>query len=143
MTVRRILDKKGRDVITALPSTSIRDLVKVLAEKRIGAVVVTGPGERVVGIVSERDVVRDLARAGASVLDDPVSTIMTRDVVTCSEGDKIVDVMRKMSDGKFRHVPVVVDHRLAGLISIGDVVKHRVVELETEAEQLRDYIHAG
>jgi CBS domain-containing protein len=97
----------------------------------------------VVGIVSERDVVRDLARAGASVLDDPVSTIMTRDVVTCSEGDKIVDVMRKMSDGKFRHVPVVVDHRLAGLISIGDVVKHRVVELETEAEQLRDYIHAG
>lgn len=143
MTVKRILDKKGRHVITALPSTSIRDLVKVLAEKRIGAVVVTGPGERVIGIVSERDVVRDLARAGASVLDDPVSTIMTRDVVTCSEGEKIVDVMRKMSDGKFRHVPVVADHRLAGLISIGDVVKHRVVELEAEAEQLRDYIHAG
>jgi CBS domain-containing protein len=143
MTVKRILDVKGRDVVTATPATSVAELVKLLSERRIGAVVVTGADARVVGIVSERDVVRALGSRGAACLSEPVSAIMTRDVVTCVEQERIVDVMRKMTAGRFRHVPVVADHRLAGLISIGDVVKHRVGELESEAEQLRDYIHAG
>ena len=143
MTVKRILDVKGHEVVTASPATSVAELVKLLADRRIGAVVVTGAEGRVVGIVSERDVVVALARQGASCLGEPVSTIMTREVVSCSEQERIVDVMRKMTTGRFRHVPVITDHRLAGLISIGDVVKHRVGELEAEAEQLRDYIHAG
>lgn len=141
MTVQRILDGKGRNVATARPNTSIRDIVAMLAEKRIGAVVITEVGDRISGIVSERDVVRALAGKGHLAMDDDASAIMTRNVVTCRAEDRVAEIMRVMTDGKFRHVPVVdAASRLIGIISIGDVVKHRLNELETEANAMRDYI---
>lgn len=141
MSISTILDRKGRTVATAAPTTPVRDICTILAEKRIGAVVLTGAGDRIVGIVSERDVVRELARRGAGILDEPVSALMTRGVVTCGPDALIADVMRQMTDGKFRHVPVVdASGQLAGIISIGDVVKTRVSELEAEANAMRDYI---
>jgi CBS domain-containing protein len=143
MTVQTILDRKGNDVATAGPQTKVGEIVAHLAERRIGAIVITGADERIVGIVSERDVVRVLALRGAAALDEPVSLIMSRSVVDCSPGEKVVEVMRKMTDGRFRHVPVTADHKLVGIVSIGDVVKHRMMELETEANAMRDYIVMG
>ncbi len=143
MTVESILKSKGRTVATTGPTATVRETVATLASKRIGALVVTGADDRIVGIVSERDVVRAVAQGGEGALDQPVSLIMTRGVVTTFEGEKVVEVMRKMTEGRFRHVPVVADGHVVGLISIGDVVKHRIGELESEAAQLRDYIHAG
>jgi CBS domain-containing protein len=140
MTVRHILARKGNAVTTAAPTAPIGEVVQVLAEKKIGGVVITGAGGRIVGIVSERDVVRALATGGAGIVNDPVSTIMTRSVVTCSPDETVNDIMRRMTEGKFRHVPVVEDDRLVGIVSIGDVVKHRLGELESEANAMRDYI---
>jgi CBS domain-containing protein len=143
MRVQRILDRKGRNVVAARPNTSIRDIVTMLAEKRIGAVVITEAGDRIAGIVSERDVVRALAGKGHVAMDDDATAIMTRSVVTCRAEDRVADIMRVMTDGKFRHVPVVdATSRLIGIVSIGDVVKHRLNELEAEANALRDYIIA-
>jgi CBS domain-containing protein len=143
MTIKSILSRKGRDVVTIEPGATLAAAVKVLAERRIGALVVTGPDARVIGIVSERDVVRALAEHGSQVLIVPVSEVMTRKVATCSDNDTVCDLMEQMTAGKFRHVPVVEQNRLTGIISIGDVVKWRLEEMEHESDALRDYIRTA
>ncbi|MPZ56444.1 MAG: CBS domain-containing protein [Rhizobiales bacterium] len=140
MTVKAILKAKGSDVVTIEPSATIAAAVKRLAEHRIGALVVHGPDKRVVGIISERDIVFVLAERGAGILGDPVSQVMTRKVVSCGLAETVSSVMERMTAGKFRHVPVIEENRLAGIISIGDVVKHRLGEIERETAALRDYI---
>ena len=140
MTVRTILAGKGREVATIEPNATLADAVRLLAEKRIGATVVLGADRRVVGILSERDIVRVLAERGAAVLNEPVSQTMTRKVSTCNENETVVQIMERMTEGKFRHVPVVDQGQLAGIISIGDVVKHRLHEMERESAAMRDYI---
>ena len=140
MTVKSILATKGRDVATAAPDLSMQDLARALADRRIGAMIVTGGGGEVVGIVSERDVVRALARGGAAALAEPVSRHMTAKVVTCREDHTIVQVMELMTNGRFRHMPVTQDGRLVGVVSIGDIVKHRVAEMENEQKALKEYI---
>jgi len=140
MTVKAILSRKGSDVVTIAPTVSLTDAVKLLAERRIGAVVVTGPDKRVAGILSERDIVRSVAERGHAALDDNVGSVMTRKVTTCTEADTIAVIMERMTDGKFRHLPVVDQGKLVGVISIGDVVKWRVEEIEGESAALREYI---
>ena len=139
MTVRSILDGKGHNVVSVEPQSKLAVAVKLLAEKRIGAVLVMTQS-RVEGILSERDIVRVLAERGASVLEEPVSAVMTRKVVSCRETDTVAELMETMTQGKFRHLPVVENNRVVGLISIGDVVKHRVGEYEAEQKALSDYI---
>ena len=139
MTVRSILDSKGHQVLSVEPDAKLAAAVEVLGERKIGAVLVMSEG-RVEGILSERDIVRVLAERGAGVLDEPVSTVMTRKVVSCRESDTVAGIMEMMTLGKFRHLPVVEEGRVVGLISIGDIVKRRVQEYETEQEALRDYI---
>ncbi len=143
MTVKAILAAKGGNVITIEPTASLEAAAKILAERRIGALVVTGPEQRVVGIVSERDIVAMLAARGCHALDVPLTAVMTRKVTTCSPSDTISSIMERMTAGKFRHVPVVEQGRLAGIISIGDVVKHRLQEMEHEQNALRDYIQTA
>jgi CBS domain-containing protein len=143
MTVKAILDAKGGSVLTIEPTASLEQAAKILAERRIGALVVTGPEQRVVGIVSERDVVSMLAARGCHALDVPLTAVMTRKVTTCSPSDTISTIMEQMTAGKFRHVPVVEQGRLTGIISIGDVVKHRLQEMEHEQNALRDYIQTA
>ena len=140
MTVANILATKGRSVTTASQTDTISDICTVLAEQKIGAVVVLADDERIAGIVSERDIVRAFALHGAAALDQPVSTVMTVDVVSCHEADTINDVMSKMTEGRFRHVPVTENDHLVGLVSIGDVVKVKIAQIEADAEQLRSYI---
>jgi CBS domain-containing protein len=143
MTVKAILEAKGGSVITIEPTASLEEAAKILAERRIGALVVTGPEQRVVGIVSERDIVAMLAVRGCHALDVPLTSVMTRKVTTCSPTDTISTIMERMTAGKFRHVPVVEEGRLTGIISIGDVVKHRLQEMENEQNALRDYIQTA
>ena len=143
MLVQAILEAKGGDVVTIDPTANVAAAAKLLAERRIGALVVTGADRRVTGIVSERDVVHVLAKRGAAALDVPLTEIMTRKVATCTPTDTIVSLMEQMTAGKFRHVPVVEQDRLAGIISIGDVVKYRLEEMEREQEALRDYIQTA
>jgi CBS domain-containing protein len=140
MTVKAILDAKGANVVTIEPTADIATAAKLLAQHRIGAVLVHGPDHRVAGILSERDIVRALAERGAAALQEPVGQVMTRKVVTCSPSDTVGTIMERMTEGKFRHVPVLEDGRLTGVISIGDVVKHRLHEMEGESAALRDYI---
>ena len=140
MTVSAILTGKGSDVHSIEPTADLATAVARLAEHRIGALVVQGADNRVVGIISERDIVRALGERGGAVLDEPVSQVMTRKVVTCSRSDTVAAVMEQMTAGKFRHVPVIEQNRLVGIISIGDVVKHRLSEMEGESAALRDYI---
>ena len=140
MTVSIILAKKGCEVVTIEPNANLAAAVELLAEKHIGAVVIVGADRRVVGILSERDIVRALAEQGRKALDEPVSAAMTRKVSTCHERETISSIMERMTLGKFRHVPVVDQGRLAGIISIGDVVKHRLSEVERDSAALRDYI---
>ncbi len=140
MTVSTILAAKGRDVFTVQPQRTLHEVAKLLAEKRIGAVVVTGADGSLKGILSERDIVRAVANRGGEALGEPVSQHMTAKVVTCGEGDLISNVMEEMTKGRFRHIPVVKDGKLAGMISIGDVVKKRIAETEAESRSLRDYI---
>ena len=142
MTVAHILRLKGRDIVTLAPHRSLADAARLLDEKRIGAVIITASDGSIAGILSERDIVRALARDGADALSHLVSRHMTSKVQTASEGDSLHEIMGLMTAGKFRHVPVVVDGRLAGIISIGDVVKHRLAEMEAEARAMRDYISA-
>lgn len=139
MTVRAILNAKGHNVLSVQPDAKLSVAVKVLSERRIGAVLVMS-GTRVDGILSERDIVRVLGERGASVLDEPVSAVMTRKVINCRPSDTVAGLMEVMTSGKFRHLPVMENDRLVGLVSIGDVVKLRVQEYETEQEALRDYI---
>jgi len=140
MTVKAILARKGRDVATIAPTATLADAVQLLAQRRIGAVIVTGADDRVAGILSERDIVRVLAERGASILAENVATVMTRKVVTCNEADTVSVIMERMTAGKFRHLPVVDQGKLVGVISIGDVVKSRVHEIEGETNALREYI---
>ena len=143
MTVKLILSSKSRDVATIEPTASLEAAITQLAQRRIGALVVLGPERRVVGILSERDIVRVLAEQGPSVLTAPIAQVMTRKVSTCSESDTVSEIMERMTAGRFRHVPVIDHERLIGIISIGDVVKHRLGEMERESEALRDYIQTA
>jgi CBS domain-containing protein len=140
MTVKAILSRKGRDVVTIEPTATLAQAAKLLAERRIGAVLVLGADGRVAGILSERDIVRALAERGGAGLDERVEGVMTRKVFTCSESDTVAHIMEQMTAGKFRHVPVVDEGRLVGIISIGDVVNHRLHEIESESNALREYI---
>lgn len=143
MTVAVMLAGKGSDVITVQAEDRTIDVCRVLEAHGIGAVVVTDAKGKLAGIVSERDLVRALAREGAGVLDRPVSGYMTKKVTTCSPDSTLADVMALMTEGKFRHLPVVENDRLVGIISIGDAVKQRIAEAEAEAEAMREYIATG
>jgi CBS domain-containing protein len=142
MTVASILADKGREVATVTAGKTIADAIDQLAKRRIGALVVVENGDRIVGIVSERDIVRAIAARGAGALEEPLSGIMTRNVSTCSDGETIDSVMSQMTRGRFRHLPVAAGGRLTGIVSIGDVVKARIEQVEREAEDLRAYITA-
>ena len=140
MSVARVLNAKGRAVITISEDDTLRVATRLLAQHRIGAVVIVEADGSVKGILSERDIVRALAEGGGGALDAAVSAHMTRRVVTCTADVSLNQVMELMTAGKFRHVPVTVDGRLAGMISIGDVVKYRLAQLEHESASLRQYI---
>ena len=140
MFVRQILTSKGGDIVSISPSARIADVAALMGKKRIGAIVVLEEDDRIVGIVSERDVTRGLAEHGADLLSMTTDQIMTRDVVTCTPEDGIDKLMRKMTTGRFRHLPVVEKTKMVGIVSIGDIVKHRLEELENEASLLQDYI---
>jgi len=139
MTVQRILDDKGSVVVTCRPQDTVGDVAKVLADRKIGAVVIM-QDDAVKGILSERDIVRAIAGQGGKALEKPASEIMTVNVITCALRDTNDDVMQVMTGGRFRHLPVVEDGKLAGIISIGDVVKRRIAEMEREAAEIREYI---
>ena len=132
MIVKAILSAKGGDVISIDPTATLDTAVKTLAEHKIGALLVLGTDRRVIGILSERDIVRALAARGAGVLSEPLAQVMTRKVVTCSESDSVGVLMERMTTGKFRHLPVIEDERVIGVVSIGDVVKQRLQEIEQE-----------
>lgn len=140
MTVSHILKAKGRDVITAGADTSVSEIARTLSEKRIGAVVITGAGGKIEGIVSERDVVKHVGKVGAKALELPVSAIMTKTVRTARDGDSEAELMTLMTEHRIRHLPVVNDGKLSGMISIGDVVKFRIEAIEREAEDMKAYI---
>jgi CBS domain-containing protein len=139
MTVRAILDSKGHQIESVEPEAKLSAAIKVLSERKIGAVLVMSKG-RIDGILSERDIVRVLGERGAEVLDEPVSAVMTRKVVSCRQSDTVAAIMEMMTLGKFRHLPVIEEGIVVGLISIGDIVKWRVKEYEMEQEALREYI---
>ena len=143
MTVKAILDLKGREVATVRPGETLHNAAKMLTEKKIGAIVITHEDGRIAGILSERDIVGVVARGNGGVLEKPVSSVMTAKVEVCAESNTINQVMEVMTRRRFRHMPVEVDGKLAGIISIGDVVKRRMEEVEREAEQIRNYIAAG
>ena len=137
MTVKAILSHKGNDVVTIKPTATLCDAAEILDEHGIGAVVVTGADQQILGILSERDIVRTLAHnarvtGGYQLCDQPVEKVMTRQVATCKESDTVYELMERMTTRKFRHLPVIEDGRLAGIVSIGDVVKHRLAEMALE-----------
>jgi CBS domain-containing protein len=140
MTVSIILAGKGREVVTIEPAASLAEAARLLAGKRIGAALILGADGRLAGIISERDIVRAIAARGADALGEPVSQSMTRKVETCNEGEAVVNMMERMTVGKFRHMPVVDQGRVVGLVSIGDIVKHRLGEMERDSAAMRDYI---
>jgi len=147
MNVKTILAAKkrtlGGDIICIEPTADLSAAAKLLSTHRIGAVLIRGAGGRIAGILSERDIVRALSEHGAAALSLPVGQVMTRNVATCEEDDSVASIMERMTAGKFRHLPVVAKEELIGLISIGDVVKHRVEEVENESEAMRDYIRTA
>ena len=140
MTVKAILDAKGHDVFTLGPNATLEEAIQVLADNRIGALVVTGADRKIVGILSERDIVRTLSKDGAEALDHHVRSCMTAKVKVCNERHTVNEVMEIMTRGRFRHLPVEKDGRLDGIVSIGDVVKRRIEDVEKEAEEIRTYI---
>ena len=140
MRIADVLRGKGIQVVTVTPDTKVRDLLAILAEHRIGAVVVSRDGTAIDGIASERDIVQALAQRGAAVMSEPVTAIYTAEVHTVTPQTPIEEVMRMMTERRVRHAPVVVDGRLRGIVSIGDVVKIRIDELETERTALTHYI---
>jgi CBS domain-containing protein len=140
MTVARILAEKGREVFTTQPHRTLREVIELLAARGVGAVVVADASMSVLGILSERDVVRVIAQHGAAALDDQVSRHMTPKVTTVTRDSTIDHVMQTMTEGRFRHLPVVEDGRLIGIVSIGDVVKRHVSALDSERQALREYI---
>ncbi|MGQ7794537.1 CBS domain-containing protein [Faunimonas sp. B44] len=139
MIVSQILKEKGGEVVTARPDMTLLDVARLLREKNIGAVLIM-QGKGIRGILSERDIVRALAAHGEEGLRKTAQACMTENVVTCRPGDGIDHLMQVMTSGRFRHMPVLEDGRLVGLISIGDVVKRRIEEIERESEQIREYI---
>ena len=145
MTVKAILSRKGNEVVTIKPTATLCDAVKIMDLHHIGAVVIAGADRHILGILSERDVVRTLAHnartaGGCRLCDEPVELVMTREVATCKQSDTIYELMERMTTGKFRHVPVIEDGSLVGIVSIGDVVKHRLAEMASESNALREYI---
>jgi CBS domain-containing protein len=141
MLVQQILGSKASGgVLSVKPTDSVSDAIKLLSEKRIGSVVVSSNGESLDGILSERDVVRELGRRGAAVLAEPVSALMTAKIVTCNETDSADQILQMMTDGRFRHLPVMRNGKMIGLISIGDVVKARLSELWMEKNALEGMI---
>jgi CBS domain-containing protein len=142
MTVRAILESKGRYIYSVEPDERLSAAVKTLAERRVGAVLVMR-GTRLDGILSERDIVKVLADRGADALDGPVHAVMTREVVSCAQGDTVGAIMEVMTSAKFRHLPVIDNERVVGLISIGDIVKWRLGEYEHEQRALHDYIKSA
>jgi len=143
MQVQTILNAKGHEVTTVSPNASVRELAALLKEKRIGAVVVSSNGKSIAGIVSERDIVRQLTDFGPKFLSVKVSEIMTRNVLTCSLDDTVDACMEMMTGSRIRHLPVAKDGKLKGLVSIGDIVKAKMDEIRVEAESLKRYIAAG
>jgi CBS domain-containing protein len=147
MNVKSILAAKkatlGGDIVGIEPSADLKAAAQLLSAHRIGAVLIRGAGGRLAGILSERDIVRAISEHGAGALALPVSQVMTRNVTTCGEEDSVASIMERMTAGKFRHMPVVSKGELVGLVSIGDVVKHRVGEIEQESEAMRDYIRTA
>jgi CBS domain-containing protein len=139
MIVEHILAAKGHEVVTIEPERTLLETARLLDEKRIGAVVVSDADHPVLGIISERDIARAVAQGGAAVLDEPVSQHMTAKLFTCTRSCTVSDLMEVMTDRKVRHVPIVERGRLSGIISIGDVVKHRLAELEAEERLMHDY----
>ncbi len=140
MNVGGILNEKGRNVETANPEATLQDIASVLGTKKIGALIILNSSGKIAGILSERDIVRAVAEGGAAALSKPASDFMTQKVVTCSESDTVNQLMESMTQGRFRHLPVVQSGKLSGIISIGDVVKHRIAEAEFEAEEMKRYI---
>lgn len=139
-SARSILELNGRDVVTVGPSVTLGEAAHILEENKIGAVVVVGMENRIVGIFTERDVVRAIGQTGRDAFDQPISTLMTANVYRCREDTSVNELMELMSARRFRHVPVEDNGKLSGIISIGDVVKSRIREIETEAEQIKAYI---
>ena len=142
MNVETILKKKGHKVVAIPADATLKEAADLLSEKKIGAAVVAD-GKKLGGILSERDIVRAISKFGAAVLDKPVRETMTQNVITCSRADTVDHLMGIMTGGRFRHVPVVEEGEMIGLISIGDVVKYKIAETEMEAEQLKMYIATG
>jgi CBS domain-containing protein len=140
MNVERMLEEKGRDVRTILPSATVADAVDILTDNRIGALVVSADGVSIAGILSERDIVHGLNSRGAALLGTPVAEIMTTEVRSCTPEDESREVMALMTEFRFRHLPVVSDGKLCGIISIGDVVKSRLDEILNESELLKNYV---
>lgn len=140
MTVNRILEKKGTDVAVVAPDARIADVIDALEAEDVGALVVSADGQNIDGIVSERDVVRGLQNFGPEVLEHTVRELMTHDVVTCTADDLVAGVMALMNDRNIRHVPVVNDGKLSGIVSIRDIIKLRLDEVQAEADAMRSYI---
>jgi len=139
MNVATILKQKGRAVVTTTPNASMLDIAKLLQQHGIGCIVIVGDDNKIAGIVSERDLMRAIGEGGTDVLTEPVSDFMTKTVVTAREGDTTNRLMSEMTKGRFRHMPVVERDRLVGLVSIGDVVKLDIAEIEMEAAATRQY----
>lgn len=143
MNLASLLNAKGRAVATARPDHTLTHIASELTRKGIGAIVVVNDRDEVIGIVSERDIVRAISSGGTGVLNRPAEDFMTRDVVTCGECSTIDELMGVMTKGRFRHIPVVDSGRLVGIVSIGDVVKHHIAEVEMEVSAMRDYLSTG
>lgn len=142
MRISEVIRRKGDDVVTIAPDATVADLAALLRSRGIGAVVVTSDGATILGIVSERDVVHRLAYDGAAALAEPVHAIMSADVRVCAPEDDLEELARRMTDLRVRHVPVVVDERLHAIVSIGDVVKNRLDELQSERDDLVTYVNS-
>jgi CBS domain-containing protein len=143
MNVASILKLKGRAVSTVRPNATLLDVAKKLGTKKIGAIVVVGENGNVTGIISERDIIRAVSERGAPALSLMVSEVMTRNVVSCRETSELDELMETMTKGRFRHLPVIEDDALVGIVSIGDVVKFHVAEVEMEVSAMRNYLATG
>jgi CBS domain-containing protein len=142
LTAQTLLDRKGTAVHDIQPAASIADAARLLSDHDIGALVVTNADGVTVGIISERDIVRVLSVHGRAALETPVAEVMTRKVMTCSRKEKVVDIMRRMTEGRLRHLPVVEENKVVGVVSIRDIVELRLEQIERDADALREYIHS-
>jgi CBS domain-containing protein len=143
MNIAQILKSKGRAVATARPDATLGEIISKLAQKKIGAIVIVGDNGEVAGILSERDVIRRLGERGAEALRETAAQIMTAAVITCQESSTLDELMELMTQGRFRHVPVIEDGALVGIVSIGDIVKHHIAEVEMEVSAMRGYFVTG